>query len=187
MPDAVNAFVETGNIDAVRTVHRDLHALYREDITKYAPKELRLIIRDIYDLIPREISTPNRRFQLSSIKDVKRFDQVREHFLWLSQAGVALPVYNVQAPIAPLLINEQRNLFKLFYLDAGLLASTFPKSIYDGLLDGKGNGEYGRRVRGGRCPRVAGPQSSRAISTQRRSASSTSSWKSPTAACAPSR
>ena len=27
MPDAVNAFVETGNIDAVRTIHRDLHAL----------------------------------------------------------------------------------------------------------------------------------------------------------------
>ncbi len=143
MPDAVNAFVETGNIDAVRTIHRDLHALYREDITKYAPKELRLIIRDIYDLIPREISTPNRRFQLSSIKDVKRFDQVREHFLWLSQAGVALPVYNVQAPIAPLLINEQRNLFKLFYLDAGLLASTFPKSIYDGLLDGKATANMG--------------------------------------------
>lgn len=137
MPDAVAAFTSTGGIDEVRMVHASLHALYRDDITKHAPAELRLIIRDIYDLIPSEVASKNRRFKLSDIRDVKRFSQVEQHFLWLTQAGVALPVYNVAAPVSPLLVAEQRKLFKLFYLDAGMLASSFPKKAYAGILDGR--------------------------------------------------
>lgn len=95
MPDAVNSFLATRNVDEVRNIHRDLHALYRDDIAKYAPPELRLVIRDIYDLIPSEAGSKNKRFKLSSINGVKRFSQVTDHFLWLSEAGVALPVYNV--------------------------------------------------------------------------------------------
>ena len=137
MPDAVNTFIASNNIDEVRGVQRDLHALYRSDITKYAPASLRLIIRDIYDLIPNEATSRSRRFKLSDIRDVKRFDQVESHFLWLTQAGVALPVFNIAAPVSPLLVAEQRNKFKLFYHDVGMLASTLPKQAFDGLLDGR--------------------------------------------------
>lgn len=142
MPDAVNVFLKTSNVDAVRAVHADLHALYREDITKYAPEELRLIIRDIYDLIPSEVGSKNRRFKLSSISGVKRFEQVTDHFLWLARAGVALPVYNVSAPVSPLLIAEQRNLFKLFYLDTGLLISSYSKRVAQGVIDGAAQGGF---------------------------------------------
>ena len=106
MPDAVATFAASGSIDDVRDVHAGIHALYRDDITKHAPKELRLTIREIYDLIPSEIGSKNKRFRLSSITDVKRFSQVTDDFLWLSNAGVALPVYNVNAPVAPLLVAE---------------------------------------------------------------------------------
>ncbi len=146
MPDAVASFIETGNIDAVREVHRNLHALYRQDITKYAPEELRLVIRDIYDLIPSEVGSKNRRFKLSSIQGVKRYAQVTDHFLWLAGAGVALPVYNVSAPIAPLLIGEQRSLFKLFYLDTGMLMSSYPKGVAQMVLDGEAAGEFGMNM-----------------------------------------
>lgn len=44
---------------------------------------------------------------------------------------------NINAPVAPLLVGEQRNKFKLFYLDVGMLASAYPKTSYDGLLDGR--------------------------------------------------
>ena len=121
----------------VRNIHRDLHALYRDDIAKYTPPELRLVIRDIYDLIPSEAGSKNKRFKLSSINGVKRFSQVTDHFLWLSEAGVALPVYNVTAPVAPLLLGEQRNLFKLFYLDTGMLMSSYSKRVAQGVLVGR--------------------------------------------------
>lgn len=99
MPDAVNAFLATNNINEVRRVHADLHALYRDGITKHAPEGLRLVIRDIYDLIPSEAGSKGRRFRLNSIRNVRRFSQVTDHFLWRSDAGVALPVYNVNSPV----------------------------------------------------------------------------------------
>ena len=146
MPDAVNAFLATRNIDEVRKIHRDLHSLYHDDIAKYAPPDLRLTIRDIYDLIPSEVGSKNRRFKLSSIEGVKRFSQVTEHFLWLSEAGVALPVYNVSAPVAPLLVGEQRNLFKMFYLDTGMLMSSYSKKVAQGVFDGEAEGSFGMNM-----------------------------------------
>ncbi len=146
MPDAVNSFLATRNVDEVRNIHRDLHALYRDDIAKYAPPELRLVIRDIYDLIPSEAGSKNKRFKLSSINGVKRFSQVTDHFLWLSEAGVALPVYNVTAPVAPLLLGEQRNLFKLFYLDTGMLMSSYSKRVAQGVFDGEAEDAFGMNM-----------------------------------------
>ena len=146
MPDAVNSFLATRNVDEVRNIHRDLHALYRDDIAKYAPPELRLVIRDIYDLIPSESGSKNKRFKLSSISGVKRFSQVTDHFLWLSEAGVSLPVYNVTAPVAPLLLGEQRSLFKLFYLDTGMLMSSYSKKVAQGVFDGEAEGPFGMNM-----------------------------------------
>ena len=146
MPDAVSAFVESDNINLVRTVHGNLHALYRQDITKYAPEDLRLVIRDIYDLIPSELGSKNKRFKLSSIQGVRRFAQVTDHFLWLAKAGVALPVYNVAAPTSSLLFGEQRSLFKLFYLDTGMLMSSYPKSVAQTVLSGDATGELGMNM-----------------------------------------
>ncbi len=146
MPDAVNAFLATRNIDEVRKVHHDLHLLYHDDIAKYAPPASRLVIRDIYDLIPSEIGSKNKRFKLSSIEGVKRFSQVTDQFLWLSEAGVALPVYNVSAPTAPLLVGEQRNLFKLFYLDTGMLMSSYSKKVAQDVFDGSSEGSSGMNM-----------------------------------------
>ncbi|WP_206214646.1 DUF4143 domain-containing protein, partial [Adlercreutzia sp. ZJ242] len=74
--------------------------------------------------------------KLGSIPDVKKFKQVDQEFLWLTKAGVAIPVFDVSAPTQPLLASEQRNRFKLFYLDVGMLTSTYFKTETLGLLDG---------------------------------------------------
>jgi predicted AAA+ superfamily ATPase len=137
MPDAVETFIQTNSLDQVRVVQENILTYYRHDISKYASKNRRLVIKNIFDLIPRELSSQNKRFRLSSIKNVKRFTQVVEEFLWLTKAGVALAAYSIRAPIAPLLLNENRSLFKLFQSDVGLLTSQFSKEVALGLLDGK--------------------------------------------------
>ncbi|MDR1422160.1 MAG: ATP-binding protein [Coriobacteriales bacterium] len=137
MPDAVNAYLQANSIDAVRTVQDDIRRYYKGDIGKYAPKDRRLVIQNIYDLIPSELAGKNRRFKLSSIADIKRFTQIEQEFLWLLDAGVALAAYNVREPISPLLLNESHSLFKLFYSDIGLLTSTFPKDVSAAVLDGR--------------------------------------------------
>ncbi len=137
MPDAVRSFVETGTIDQVRVVQADIRRLYRRDISKYAPKSERMVIQNIFDLIPSELTGTSRRFKLSSIEDVKRFSQVTNEFLWLKASGVALPTYAVTCPAAPLLLTQKDNNFKLFMSDVGLLTSTFIKRASADLLDGK--------------------------------------------------
>ncbi|MBQ9003094.1 MAG: AAA family ATPase [Eggerthellaceae bacterium] len=143
MPDAVNAYIATNGIDASRTVQADIRRQYGIDITKYAPKGRRLVIRNIYDLIPAELSKQNRRFNLSDIEDVRRHDQVADDFLWLAAAGVALPAYNVSRPAYPLVVNDQRKLLKLFSNDVGLLTGTFLKRDAADLLDGRAKAALG--------------------------------------------
>jgi predicted AAA+ superfamily ATPase len=143
MPDAVNVYLQSNSLDQVRETQTAIRDFYRLDISKYAPRDRRLVIQNIYDLVPSELASQNRRFKLSSIADVKRFTQVEHEFLWLVNAGVALAAYNVREPISPLLLNEARNLFKLFYSDIGLLTSTFPKSVLLDILDGKSSANLG--------------------------------------------
>jgi hypothetical protein len=51
-----------------------------------------------------------------------KFQKYENSFLWMKNADVAIPVYNVVEPRISLLLNKQRNLFKLFQNDVGLLA-----------------------------------------------------------------
>ena len=57
------------------------------------------------------------------------YDRVANDFLWLKDAGVALPVYNVSEPKLPLKISENRSLFKLFFSDVGLLTSLYSTEV----------------------------------------------------------
>jgi predicted AAA+ superfamily ATPase len=136
MPDAVVSYRETNTMNQVRVVQNGIVSYYGHDISKYALKDRRLVIKNIYDLIPSELFNQNRRFRLSSIENVKRFTQVQEEFLWLAKANVALPVYNVKAPVSPLLLYESHSLFKLYLSDVGLLTSRYPQRASIGLLDG---------------------------------------------------
>lgn len=146
MPDVVTAFVEEGAIDRPRALQADIRTFYEADISKYAPEERRLVIHEVFRLIPSELQSQNRRFRLSSITGVKRFDSVQNDFLWLTNANVALPVYNVFQPTHPLLMNDQRATFKLFMSDVGLLTGTFRKrdslEFFDGAVSTNMGGVY---------------------------------------------
>ena len=61
----------------------------------------------------------------------------------MKNAGVAIPVYNVEEPRLPLLLNKQRNLFKLFQNDVGLLAYQYANGIQFRILSGEVNINYG--------------------------------------------
>lgn len=72
-------------------------------------------LREIYDAMPGQLDQKNKRFQLNSIGKGMSYDRVENDFLWLKDAGVVIPVYNIAEPKLPLVISENRNLFKLFF------------------------------------------------------------------------
>ncbi|MDR0851685.1 MAG: AAA family ATPase, partial [Clostridiales Family XIII bacterium] len=143
MPDAVVAFLQNGQVDQVRIAQKGILDFYERDISKYAPKERRLVIKNIFHLIPSQLTSQTRRFKLSEIENIKRYTQISDEFLWLTKANVALAVYNINAPVRPLLINESQSLFKLFQSDVGLLSSQYPKQSSLSLLDGKPGANMG--------------------------------------------
>ena len=60
LPDAVNTFIETSNIVAVRAVHDEIFGLYKEDASQY-DSDNSLKIRRIYEMIPSNMENKKKR------------------------------------------------------------------------------------------------------------------------------
>ena len=120
LPKAVETFVETNDLGKANEVFESLNNYYLTDITKYAPKENRLDIMSIYELIPEEINKESKRFNVKDIENYKKKDY-KTSFNWLYAAGIAIPVFNVKEAETPLRLNTERTLLKLFSFDTGLL------------------------------------------------------------------
>ena len=136
MPDVVQTYVNTHDIGKVIQVQRNILELYRQDIAKYAEGSDKIKIKAIFDSIASQLDDKNRRFVLNHIDENGRMNRYENAFLWLSDAGVALPSYNVTEPQIPLQLNEKRNLFKLFMGDTGLLCASCMENIQFELLQG---------------------------------------------------
>lgn len=136
MPDVVQTYVVTHDIGQVVRVQRDILELYRLDISKYSTGSDRVKIQAIFDSIPSQLNDKNRRFFLNRIDENGRQNRYENAFLWLSDAGVALPSYNVTEPQPPLQLNEKRSIFKLFLNDTGLLCAACMQNIQFDILQG---------------------------------------------------
>ena len=125
MPEAVSKFADTNDVNDVLAVHQDIKALYKLDFTQYESDDKKLLISNVYDLIPAELLKQNRRFIVSDIKKGLRFDRIESTFLWLQNAGVVIPAFNATEPRVPLKLNEKHSLFKLYMADVGMLTSEY--------------------------------------------------------------
>lgn len=128
MPAAVNKYLESNNLQEVMLLQHDIIRLYMRDIAQYDAAN-KLYINDIFSLIPPELNAKNKRFVLKRLNENAKFERFKNSFLWLTNAGVAIPVYNVEEPKTPLMLARSRNLFKLFQSDIGLLAAQYAEGI----------------------------------------------------------
>lgn len=142
MPKAVSTFIESNDINKVNQVLSDIDFGYRQDITKYKQNN-KLLIQEIYDLIPSELNSQNKRFILKDLNNKARFYQYETSFTWLKNSGVGLFVHNVDNPVYPLLASKERTLFKLFLNDVGLLTYKLFNGNQIALLNENSNLNYG--------------------------------------------
>lgn len=136
MPQVVQTYVNTHDIAQVIANQNNILELYRIDIGKYASNSDKIKIQAIFDSIPSQLSEKNRRFILSLIDENGRQNRYENSFLWLADAGVSLPCYNVAEPQPPLQLNAKHNLFKLFMADTGLLCAASMANIQFDILQG---------------------------------------------------
>ena len=142
MPAPVWKYIQTNNLQNVAIEQLAILNLYKKDISRYDPDD-KLYLDEIFDLIPSELNAKNKRFILKELNQNIKFKRFENSFLWMKKAGVAIPVYNVEEPRIPLLLNRLRNLFKLFQNDVGLLAYQYANGIQLRILSGEVNINYG--------------------------------------------
>ncbi len=142
MPAVVQKYIDTNNLNKVLAEQRGIIRTYKRDISQYDPAR-KLQIEEIFDLVPSELNAKNKRFILKKLNEKARFWRYEDSFVWLRDAGVAIPAYNIETPQLPLLLNKQRNLFKLFMNDVGLLAAQYGENIQSRLLNGDSNINFG--------------------------------------------
>ena len=136
LPDAVNAYLETKNIQRVREIQTEIHDYYATDASKY-DTEKKLNIRRVYDLIPSNMENKKKRVVAQDIENKKGkiFADYLDEFEYLISAGIALNVQAISNPVFPLIESSGKNLLKLYLNDVGILTGILYGNNIRAVLD----------------------------------------------------
>ena len=135
MPAAVQEYLASQDMHNVLLLQKDILRRFKQDIETYGGRTRRKI-QNILDCVPGELNARNRRFNLADISKSTRYNRYEESFVWLREAGYALPSYSVTEPTPPLRSREKRSLVKLFLCDTGLLCAASQESVQLDILQG---------------------------------------------------
>lgn len=123
MPAAVAEFVETRNLQEVRSIQKQILFDYRRDFSKHAPAHEVSRINMVWDSIPAQLAKENKKFVFGAIKKGARASEFELAIQWLIDAGLVYKVCRVSAPLMPLKFYEELSVYKLFMLDVGLMGA----------------------------------------------------------------
>ena len=136
LPEVVNCFLETKNVELIYKVQRNLIAGYEEDMVKYADDADKPNIRDCFESIPKQLAKENKKFQYSVVKKGGRASQYIGSIQWLEDAGIARRCYNTQITELPLEGNSIRDCFKVYTTDIGVLVAMLDYGTQADILRG---------------------------------------------------
>ena len=122
MPQAVSKYVETRDFEKTDEVKRDILALYRNDIHKYADSQ-ETKVAAIFEEIPGQLQKREKKFLLSALQNEARMRDYSQAFFWLNDAKIINCCYNSTEPGIGLKLNEERTTLKCYMGDTGLLVS----------------------------------------------------------------
>ncbi len=141
MPQAVETYLESNNLQVVDETKREIVDLYEEDFTKIDGTGL---AGDIYDAIPSSLTGNASRYVLSNARDGIRSEQVREIIPDILSSYTVNIAYHANNPGTPLSLEKDAGRYKLFTSDVGLFVTLAFKDkkytenvIYNKLLSDK--------------------------------------------------
>lgn len=136
LPEVVNKFLETKNIELTYQVQRNLIAEYEEDMVKYANNDDKARIRECFESIPMQLAKENKKFQYSVVRKGGRSSQYMGSIQWLEDAGLVKRCYNTQITELPLEGNSIKDCFKLYTTDIGILVAMLDYGTQADILKG---------------------------------------------------
>ena len=124
MPESVASLVNADN-DYIKYDDKIINVIiesYFNDMKKYieTPSEA-LKIRRLYDSLPNQLSNTSHKFQYSKVSKNAKSRDYELPLDWLISANMVLKVNSVSIPEKPLKGFEDKETFKLFLSDVGIL------------------------------------------------------------------
>lgn len=136
MPDAVQTFVETKQMNSVLQIQRDIVRSYEDDMVKYADRKDKAVIRECFQSIPKQLSKENKKFQYSVVKKGATSSKFTGSLQWIEDAGIIRRCYNLSITELPLDGNAEKNIFKVYMQDTGLFISMLEDGTQFDILQG---------------------------------------------------
>lgn len=123
MPEAVATYLKTENLDEVRVIQKEILDAYVLDFAKHAPKDEVMKIMTVWESIPNQLAKVNKKFIFSALRASARARAFETSIQWLKSAGLIIKSNAISAPKLPLDAYSNKQSFKLFMLDVGLLGA----------------------------------------------------------------
>ena len=123
MPEAVQTWVDTGDLNEVRNVQKELLFYYENDFSKHAPVEIIPRIHMVWQSIPMQLAKENRKFVYGLIREGARAKEFELAIQWLADCGLIMKSTRISKPGMPLISYMELSAFKIYMLDVGLLAA----------------------------------------------------------------
>lgn len=136
MPDVVQTFVDTKQMDEVLQIQRDIVRSYEDDMVKYAEKKDKSRIRECFQSIPKQLSKENKKFQYSVVKKGSAASKYIGSLQWIEDAGIIVRCYNLSITELPLDGNAEEDVFKVYMRDCGLFVSMLEDGTQYDILQG---------------------------------------------------
>lgn len=136
MPDAVQTFVNTKQMNEVLQIQRDIIRSYEDDMVKHAEQKDKSRIKECFQSIPKQLSKENKKFQYSIIKKGASSSQYNGSLQWIEDAGIITRCYNLSITELPLDGNAENDTFKVYMCDCGLFVSMLEDGTQFDILQG---------------------------------------------------
>lgn len=121
MPEAASLMLDGAGMAEIDDALQDILNLDEVDFSKYAEPQEVTRIRSVWHSLPAQLSKENRKFIYRAIRTGARAKDYEAALTWLVDAGLVYRIFNVSKPGIPLSGYEDREAFKLYACDCGLL------------------------------------------------------------------
>ena len=120
MPQAVETYLETNNLQAVDSVKRQILRLYEEDFHKIDASGR---MSDLFNAIPAQLNSNASRYQVGSVLESQTAERIAELITDMQDSGTILLSHHCNDPQVGLEFHKSLYRYKIYLVDTGLFVT----------------------------------------------------------------
>lgn len=120
-PEAIYLSLQTDNFLLLTTVHKRILDIYQKSFLKMPNLIDRERANEVMDVVPYQLQKPNKKFQYGLMKSGSRQKEYAPAIDYLSTNGFLLRAYKITEVSSPISKSKEKDSFKLYANDTGLL------------------------------------------------------------------